>query len=285
MAPISLRDYEVAHEDRACAPARPETFCVDHLPSWYMKLDEEEEVKEQIMNNEHFWTKFIGFYTEEERLKWGSTTSSSPAAILGAATEVRRRFDHTELDMLKDTHSWCRTNLIRLFENFYFQGKTGRQVRRKLLYSSVQNASFSVLELLANHIIAQGKSTYKKACQDPKAALLTWGTDKLTIDSGMFIPAILHPAMFRFHARKWNIFSRIGFPPDLVTEVDYSEQAAKQAEDNDMDVPAPVPPEFYIWVPPWINQSYIQEALGVEMDQVLPSIVPPKAGEMWIVKS
>ena len=312
MAPISLRDYEVAHEDRACAPARPETFCVDHLPSWYLKSDaaggvlgtgdaQEEahrlwafgiEVKEEHfadtglpnLNSKIFWTKFIGRYTEEERLKWGSKASPSSAAMVDAAAEVRRRFDHTELDMLKDTHSWCRTYLIRWFQHFYFEGKTGRAVRRKLLYSSVHNASFSILELVANHIIAQGKSAYQKACMDPEAALLTWGTEKLTIDSGLFIPVILHPTMFRFHARKWNIFSRIGFPPDPVKEVDYSEQAAREAEENDVDVPAPVPPEFYIWAPPWINQSYVQKALGVAMDQSMPLVVPPKAGEKWICK-
>jgi hypothetical protein len=299
MSPIDLQDWEVAHEDRACAPARPEMFCVDHLPSWYMKADTTDNEntstkmeQEKEMNMKMFWIKFVGGFLEAERLKWGSSkvqrnassALSGDAALVETAKDVRQRFTPVELDKLKFMHSCFRTRLVKLFELFYFQGKTGHAVRRKLLHSAVQNASFSVLELLSNHIIAQGERIYEKAIRDPQTALLTWGTEKLTIDSGLFLPAVLYPTMFIFHARKWSIFEKIGFPSEEKKK-NYSphHHPGDQSDETDVEVDPPVPPEFYVWIPPWINQPYVQKALGVYRDQSLPYVIPPKVGELWHV--
>jgi hypothetical protein len=287
MAPISLKSENIIN---ACQPATPDTFCVDHIPSWYynkLAKKEEEEENEHVNNNILFWNSFLQAYSEAERLKWGSGGVGSGSgkeelgAIIQLSNDVRTRFNGHEIDVLKTIHAKCRTKLIRLFSQYYFKGTVGTAVRMKLKNSTVSNCSFSVLELVANHIIAQGVAKYKQASIDPLKALLTWGTDQLTIDSGLFLPALLHPTMFIFHARKWSIFNKVGFPPDDVHVAREKKQAWELEQENDVDVP--VPPEFYVWGPSWITQPYVQQALGVYQDQSLPFVRPPKVGEMWYV--
>ena len=281
MKPISLKDYEVAHNDRACTPGLPEMFSCDHLPSWYYKKTHDAEIENENWIKKTFWIKFVNLYSEKVRFKWDSSGKNT---ILNLSNELRTRFNHTELDLLKNMYYKCRTKLICLFEPHYFKGKIGHAVRKKLISSSVQNCSFSILELLANHIIAQGEKVYNKAIFDPLNCLLTWGVQKLTIDSGLFLTTLFHPDMMRFHARKWNIFARITFPPDTpINEVKCISSGEEKTEEIDADVECPVPPEFYVWSPKWFNQPRIQKALGVFEDQTLPLVIPPKVGELWQV--
>lgn len=287
MSSFDLLEYEIAQNDRACNPCAPDAFCVDHLPSWYMKKedpDKNPDKKKDAKILAIFWNQFINKYDEKERFKWGDGSTVGKSAIIETAKEIRVCFDPVVVDGLKRIHSLLRTRLITLFEPFYFHVQIGKDVRRKLLYSAVHNASFSILELVANHIIGQGEHVYKQACEDPKTALLEWGTEKLTIDSGLFLAAILHPKMFVFHGRKWSIFARIGFPKDETPKkIDYSQEAFDKSIKEKEDIDCPVPPEFYVWIVDWINQTYVQKALGVYQDQSLPFVVPPTKGKMWYV--
>ena len=281
MSPISLRDHEVSHNDRACSPGHPDMFAVDHLPSWFPKkgignLSQEDE--------DLFWDKFVpNLANGDEKSCW-----DGDASIIKAANAAQVRHAPSDLDRIKRCHARCRTKLIRSFEPFYFAGKTGQEVRARLLESGLSDASFSMLELVANHIIGMGQKFFRQALADPKDALLGWALDeKLTIDSGLYIPAVLYPNMYRFHARKWNVSVRVSFPADPAEEAQKEkkkeELLAAFSRGEDVDIPATVPPAFFLWAPSWINQPRIQSALGVSQDQRLPLVTPPKVGELWRV--
>ena len=46
MSSFDLLEYEIAQNDRACNPCAPDAFCVDHLPSWYMKKEDPDKKKD-----------------------------------------------------------------------------------------------------------------------------------------------------------------------------------------------------------------------------------------------
>ncbi len=282
MAPISLRDPEVV-APRATAPAHPDMFAVDHIPAWFPKHlghPKDAVAAADRPDEQLFWQRFVPSFGASTRCRWAGKD-----CIVKAAAGLRAAHDPAAVAALKAVHARSRTRLVRLFEPLYFEGAKGRAVRRSLLGCPVGDASFSILELVANHIIGQGRDAYRRACDDPERALLGWATDDLTIDAGLFLPAVLYPRMFRFHARKWSVSLRVSFPPDAEEEA--AKQAAKDAllaaaaRGEDVDVPAEVPPAFFLWVPKWINQQRIQEALGVAGDQVLPLVVPPDVGQLW----
>jgi len=66
-------------------------------------------------------------------------------------------------------------------------------------------------------------------------------------------------------------------------KIDYSQEAFDKSIKEKEDIDCPVPPEFYVWIVDWINQTYVQKALGVYQDQSLPFVVPPTKGKMWYV--
>lgn len=288
MPPIALTDHELAHNDRACTPGYPDLFAVDHIPSWFPDDGGGAATAVDLSDadSELFWGAFVAAFSNDNSLRccWGAG-----ATMVKAAAAVRTRHTPSELDRIKRAHARCRTRLIRCFEPVYFAGSTGRKVRAHLLRSNAADASFSMLELVANRVIGEGRAAFARALADPESALCGWALDKksFTIDAGLFLPAVLYPGMFRFHARKWSVSIRVSFPPDAAEEAlkRGREEAmlAAFARGEDVDVPATVPPAFFLWAPKWINQPRIQGALGVARDQTLPWVRPPKEGELWSV--
>ena len=257
-----------------------------------------------------FWNNWIGDFCtaysdvllmpkKESFMDLSMMNEADPKWLSNGAFMMKKKYTKEQLHKLELILSRLSYALVKQWMPIYFKEggventKYGNELHLNLT-ESISNNSFFALEMLAHHIILNGKESFESAWKNPVDAALNF-SNKVSNESGLLLQALLRIEIFRFHGRKFLIAKSFSMDDDdnkkkkTMQKKDGKEEEKiadgkknKNVEEVKDSVEIPVVPGFLL-LNKWFCKPQTQSALGILNDQKLPALRKPTEGGEWHV--